>query len=343
MQIFGHSLLDPLMIRSARPNVSVAVLSESTEIVIAEFTLGPSGAHCQSHLQLGWNFLDVRMLSPEVLNPCSLVRFFTRPWKSLPLCWVPFWWGNLFWGKFLPQAPELKELQLDFQYFDPVTWFSSCGTTIFSTTKSLRDFFKRPKWKGFAFPQMLLWGPCASKALWDLEALEALIARVQASWSWSGKLEWRMRVGAVVAVVQPHAVVQPRSRGEFTRWLASHFPRCYFARGRHPFLSHLQACEGWSAGLCHFFKPQNMRNLLESWMVDFPPQHSLQIIPVPVLWKAARLNRPKSTNWSWTGVAWGMLGYAAFAMPWHTMCGTWPPSRARNVDRRKEATKALRS
>ena len=53
MQIFGHSLLDPLMIRSARPNVSVAVLSESTEIVIAEFTLGPSGAHCQSHLQLG--------------------------------------------------------------------------------------------------------------------------------------------------------------------------------------------------------------------------------------------------------------------------------------------------
>lgn len=40
------------------------------------------------------------------------------------------------------------------------------------------------------------------------------------------------------------------------------------------FLSHLQACEGWSAGL-----PQNMRNLLESGMVsDFPPQHSLQII-----------------------------------------------------------------
>lgn len=38
-----------------------------------------------------------------------------------------------------------------------------------------------------------------------------------------------------------------------------------------------------------------------------------------------------------------MLGYAAFAMPWRTMCGTWPPSRARNVDRRKEATKELRS
>lgn len=46
--------------------------------------------------------------------------------------------------KFLPQAPELKELQLDFQYFDP--------------------------------------------ALWDLEALEALIARVQAEPSKVSKL-----------------------------------------------------------------------------------------------------------------------------------------------------------
>lgn len=64
------------MIRSARANVfSVAVLSESTEIVIAEFTLGPSGAHCQSHLQLGRNFLDVRMLSSEVLKPCRFVFF----------------------------------------------------------------------------------------------------------------------------------------------------------------------------------------------------------------------------------------------------------------------------
>eukprot|EP00913_Durusdinium_trenchii_P010159 g9526.t1 len=55
--------------------------------------------------------------------------------------------------KFLPQAPELKELQLDFQYFDP--------------------------------------------ALWDLESLEALVARVQAApskitklvldpWLWQG-------------------------------------------------------------------------------------------------------------------------------------------------------------
>ena len=46
--------------------------------------------------------------------------------------------------KFLPQAPALKELQLDFQYFDP--------------------------------------------ALWDLEALEALIARVQAQPSKINKL-----------------------------------------------------------------------------------------------------------------------------------------------------------
>lgn len=46
--------------------------------------------------------------------------------------------------KFLPQAPELKELQLDFQYFDP--------------------------------------------ALWDLEALDGLIARVQAEPSKVSKL-----------------------------------------------------------------------------------------------------------------------------------------------------------
>ncbi|CAK9009796.1 unnamed protein product [Durusdinium trenchii] len=74
--------------------------------------------------------------------------------------------------KFLPQAPELKELQLDFQYFDP--------------------------------------------ALWDLESLEALVARVQAAPSKITKLvlDWCRLGDAGVRCVCAALARHARQRGE---------------------------------------------------------------------------------------------------------------------------------
>lgn len=125
-------------------------------------------------------------------NPADLVFFHMK--IIVFLCWVPFWCGNLFWGKFLPQAPELKELQLDFQYFDPVTW-----RTFFPQEKALRFFFQR---SGKVLPSgkrccgaLRFQGSVGFRSTWSSNRQSSGI--LELIWK---KLEWRMRVGAVVAL-----------------------------------------------------------------------------------------------------------------------------------------------
>ena len=111
---------------------------------------------------------------------CCPLKF----WNPADLCFSRenpcFFVGCLFDGVTCSEASSCHKRQswknCSWIFNTSILWLGeSCGATFF------RGKVLPSGWGG------VLWGLAVSgQALWDLEALEALIARVQVSWSWFG-------------------------------------------------------------------------------------------------------------------------------------------------------------